>query len=105
MRVICLPEATWLPQSGAVSFWMPRLASLGAGFWFLTLITVPAGVFTARGILRPDAPVPDDDPVAVASFYRTVVGFAFVLALSWSYSSPGDTVDESLGSFNITVIV
>jgi hypothetical protein len=87
-----------------MSFWLPRLASLGMGFWFLGGIAVLCGWLSARHILRPEKSE-DDDPIAQVSLYRSVVGFAFVLVLSWSFRPPGDTVDSSLGDFNIAILV
>jgi hypothetical protein len=88
-----------------MSFWVPRLASLGFGFWFVAGVAVLCGWLSARAILRPARTDTADGVVADVALIRTIVGFVFVLALSWSYRSIEDTFDNSLGNFNITIIV
>lgn len=86
-----------------MEFWWPRLAQLGGGFWIAAIGAMISGFLIARHLLRPGAEGRGSERAQRIGLWRTVAGFGFVLGVSWSYRAPEDTLNNALGTFNMTM--
>ena len=86
-------------------FWIRMVGDLDADIRALVLAGLAAGVLLAIVTLRPGPLGRGSELTARIALWRFLIGFGFVLVLSWPYLSTMDTADAALGGFNVSIAV